>query len=313
MIRVLCLIASPRCCNELIYCSFCCISLNAIAREEASCALTGCLLVLTAIRQHAVDPDCLDAVRGLHRIGKRRRIANRRRIEQHQISPIAFLDQTTIAQAEPRGRQTRHLAHRHGERKQLLFAAVITQHAWKGTPQSWMRQRIVRETVRTNHRRWMAQDTVDVVVRHAVVHGACRHQATRGFGHVDIPFFGDLGQQLAALLRMRLRPGHLNVVSISHLLQIQCGRAGGVGIAIATDMLMLFCLFERPQFSTPAHLRCEITTGTRACLPMRKASSMASRMSANSLRRCVAYMAPYSASGSASASTSSVGALIALP
>ena len=48
----------------------------------------------------------------------------------------------------------------------------------------------------------------------------------------------------------------------------------------------------RPQFDGPAHFKCEITTGTRACLPTRYASSIASRIASNSVRMCVVYSAP---------------------
>ena len=68
----------------------------------------------------------------------------------------------------------------------------------------------------------------------------------------------------------------------------------------------------RPQLSGPAHLRCDTATGTCAWRPMRNASSIASRTPANSVRMCVAYSPPDSASGSASAITSSVGAANAL-
>ena len=109
----------------------------------------------------------------------------------------------------------------------------------------------------------------------------------------------------SAAMSARLLPaasgyGVLQVISISNaridLLQVERAGSGRVGIAVAADAaawcapLRVRCSTSplRPQLAMPAHLRCEMTTGDSLERPMRKASSIASRMASVSVRMCVA-------------------------
>ena len=63
-----------------------------------------------------------------------------------------------------------------------------------------------------------------------------------------------------------------------------------------------------PQFSRPAHLWWEMTTGSPASRPMRMVSRTESRTPPSSSRMCVECMPPWAATRRAIAMTSSVGA-----
>ncbi len=93
----------------------------------------------------------------------------------------------------------------------------------------------------------MAQDAIDVRILHAVIDSAGGLQAACRLKQVDVPFGGDIGQQPATHRGMWLGPGDLDVEVAGDLLEIECRRTGGVGVAVAADRLPTFRAFERGE------------------------------------------------------------------
>src|SRR3954469_19844190 len=62
----------------------------------------------------------------------RRLIADRCRIEQHQVGDESACNLAAVLQADMFGWQERHLVDRDFERQGLLLAHVVTENAWEG-------------------------------------------------------------------------------------------------------------------------------------------------------------------------------------
>jgi hypothetical protein len=101
-------------------------------REKASGSLPGGRPVL--IGKHTVHPYCRDSFSCADRVAEGSSIPDRLRIEEHQVRVIAFADSSPARQSKSFGRHPGHFIYSLRKRKEPLFAAVITQHARKGTP-----------------------------------------------------------------------------------------------------------------------------------------------------------------------------------
>ena len=132
-----------------------------------------------------------------------RHIPHRRRIEQHQIRPVPLANLAAPLQAKPRRRQAGHLVHGGVQRKQPDIATEMSQYPWESAPQAWMRERVFRQSVRTDHRQWMREDFSYVRLVHAVVHRARRLQALGRFEQWHVPLGSDVDQVATADMRVR--------------------------------------------------------------------------------------------------------------
>ena len=90
-----------------------------------------------------------------------------------------------------------------------------------------------------------------------MINSARRHQPRRGVVQAHLPLISDLLQRFPRLLRLRFGPGNHDIKLVGHLLHIQRRRAGGVGITVAGDILLLAHLIEKGQrlFGTPPVFR----------------------------------------------------------
>ena len=133
-----------------------------------------------------------------------------RRIEQHEIGPIAFLDATAIDQPERFGGQRRHPPHRFLEPEHAALAHVTRQHARKGAEQTRMRAAAqVRNAVRADHHVAVPQVRLDVGFVDDEVNADRPIAERRGenlldeFRDVDAAFRRDVDQHAAFVFAKR--------------------------------------------------------------------------------------------------------------
>ncbi|MNN27842.1 hypothetical protein D3C81_1413910 [compost metagenome] len=148
-------------------------------------------------------------------------ITHSHRVEQHQIRPISLTNLASFLQPKPRRRQPGHLVYGGVQRKQPDIATEVSQYPWECAPQTWVRERIFRQSVRTDHRQRMREDSSDIRLVHPVIHRTRRLQAFRGIEQWHVPFGGNVHQVAAADLGVRRRPGDGDAMRIGDLLQIQ--------------------------------------------------------------------------------------------
>ena len=92
----------------------------------------------------AVDDDGGDADRILERIGERRAIGDRRRIEDHEVGRQPVLDQPAIGDVQLRRGQAAHLVDRLFERDDVFLAHVLAEHARERAEVARMRHAVAQ-------------------------------------------------------------------------------------------------------------------------------------------------------------------------
>ena len=177
-----------------------------------------------------------------------RSIAHRRRIEKYQVRRVAFADKASIPQADGRSRQAGHLVHGRWQVENSLFAAEVAKHPRKGTPQSRMRVRIMRQAITTHHHRGMRQHALHILQRHVVINRArrCSRFAASSWLTLQLPAIA--ASVFPGNFRMTLTPGNADLDPSSTLPQIEHAAAGCIGITIAMDSLRCAHTIQQRQY-----------------------------------------------------------------
>src|SRR5579863_9510416 len=206
------------------------------ARQEATRALSRCACGL--IRKNSVHPDADNPLRWPHRISEGGRIDDLVWIKQNEVGGESFANDAAMFQPEPLRGHARHLENCFVDWDQLFVAAVPSQDPRKRSPQPRMRARIIRQSIRSDHRRGMRQDLPHVVFRNAVINRARGAHPPRRFELGQVPDLGDSRQRLPGNLGMRRAPGDGDFHAGIDLAKIERARTGRIWITITANLLL---------------------------------------------------------------------------
>ncbi len=185
----------------------------------------------------AVDEDMGDARRRLHRLGEGGAVDHRLRIEDAEIGIGARRDDAAPLEPEPRRRDARHLAHRGFEIEEAELTAVMAEDARERAPEARMRVAVVRQPVRSDHRRREGEDALHIGLVHHEIDRAGGLQPLGRLDEPDTPFGGDLGELAPGAVGPRLRPGDQHLQRILDALDPKHGRRGDIGVDVEPDLL----------------------------------------------------------------------------
>src|SRR5580698_9858457 len=111
-----------------------------------------------------------------------------------------------------------------------------------------MREWIVWQAVRSDHRRRVSQDASHILFRNAVIDRSCRLQLPCRVDLRDSPTAGDLRERLSHNLRMWRAPGNRDLDALINLSEVKRARSRSVGITIATNLLRVPCRVQSVQY-----------------------------------------------------------------